>query len=89
MNKLIKRINWNKREFKELTQLKLVDKEISLYLKANTIKIIERKLQNHFESHGLRSFFDMKSSFVNFEVPDSISIIEYNNIFQEQYIIFM
>lgn len=89
LNKLIKRINWTKREFKELSQLKLVDKEISLYLKANTMKIIEKKLQKQFESRGLCSFFDMKSSFIHFEVSDNISIIEYNNIFQEQYIIFM
>lgn len=89
LNKLINRINWNKREFTEFTQLKLVDKEISLYLKANTIKLIEKKLQNQFESRGLCSFSDMRSAFEQFEVPDNISIIEYNNLFQEQYIIFM
>jgi hypothetical protein len=86
---LIKRINWSTWEFIELSQLKLVDKEISLYLKSNTIKLIEKKLQNYFESRGICSFSEMKSSYQQFEVPENISISDYNKIFQEQYIIFM
>lgn len=88
-NKLIKRIKWDTRAFTDLSQLKLVDAEISMFLKPITIKLIEKKLQNSFESFGVCTFTEMKSSCLKFELPEIITIEEYNNIFKEQYIIFM
>ena len=93
MNKLIKRIKWDTRTFSDFSQLKLVDKEISFYLKAKTINLIEKKLQNCFESLGLFTFYDMKLALNQLEIEvieiKTISIEEYKLIFNEQYIIFM
>lgn len=89
LNNLIQRINWNTRAFSDFSQLKLVDKEISLHLKSKTIKLIEKKLQNCFETLGLITFYDMKLELSQFDVPETIPYEDYVTIFQEQYIIFM
>ena len=86
--KLIKRIKWKTQAFTELSQLKLVYKDIALYLKTQTIDLIGKRLQNCFQSRGICSFNEMKSA-VTIELPETISVEEYNQILKEEYIIFM
>lgn len=81
VDKLIKRINWNLNEFKELGQFEQLGDEIKTYLKPTAKKIIGKKIETSIKTFGI--------NFTDNCYKKIISDEEYHELFQEQCNTFM